>query len=274
MVDGDRNKSLLTLETLSPMGRSSSMGALRESSAMGDSLQTSLLRQLGLQKSSRDFHLKKENLLHGVSFASAASGYEDLIANLTNVLFVLKQLAYLKHYKLALKRIVGQAKAEEIINNAIIVMSMGTNDFIQNYYLEPIRSKEFIVQQYTDYLIKCMTRYIKGSTPVTDEDLRRQFSEFGKIVSVKIPVRKGCGFVQFATKSNAEEALQGINGTTIGKNTVRFSWGRSPVNKQPRSDNGNQWNGGGAYYRGQAYDGSYGYAAPVSQDPNMYTFVI
>ncbi|KAF6160708.1 hypothetical protein GIB67_019648 [Kingdonia uniflora] len=71
-------------------------------------------------------------------------------------------------------------------------------------------------------------------------------------------------------RSNAEEALQGLNGTTIGKNTVRLSWGRSPVNKQPRSDNGNQWNGGGAYYGGQAYDGSYGYAAPVSQDPNMY----
>ncbi|KAF6155946.1 hypothetical protein GIB67_039277 [Kingdonia uniflora] len=108
-----------------------------------------------------DPHLKKENLLHGVSFASAASGYDDLTANLTNVLPVSKQLAYLKHYKLALRRIVGQAKAEEIINNAIIVMSMGTNDFIQNYYLEPIRSKEFSVQQYTDYLIKCMTRDIK-----------------------------------------------------------------------------------------------------------------
>ncbi|KAF6136658.1 hypothetical protein GIB67_016114 [Kingdonia uniflora] len=115
---------------------------------------------------------------------------------------------------------------------------------------------------------------LEGLMAVIDEDLRKQFSEFGKIVSVKIPIGKGCGFVQFATKSNAEEALQGMNGTTIGKNTVRLSWGRSPANKQPRSDNGNQWNGGGAYYGRQAYDGSYGYAAPVSQDPNMYTFVV
>ncbi|KAF6150697.1 hypothetical protein GIB67_020780, partial [Kingdonia uniflora] len=64
---------------------------------------------------------------------------------------------------------------------------------------------------------------LEGLTPVTDEDLRRQFSKFGKIVSVKIPVGKGCGFVQFATKSNAEEALQGMNGTTIGKNTIHLS---------------------------------------------------
>ncbi|KAF6161289.1 hypothetical protein GIB67_009176 [Kingdonia uniflora] len=90
---------------------------------------------------------------------------------------------------------------------------------------------------------------------IIDEDLRRQFSQFSKI---------------FDTKSNAEEALQGSNGTTIGKNTVRLSWGRSPVNKQPRPNNGNQWNGRGAYYGGQTYDGSYGYATPVSQDPNMY----
>ncbi|KAF6170956.1 hypothetical protein GIB67_014773 [Kingdonia uniflora] len=103
-------------------------------------------------------------LKNGVSFASAASGYNDLTANLTvlqNVLFVSKQLAYLKHYKFALKKIVGQAKAEEIINNAIIVMIMGTNSFIQNYYLELIRSKEFNVHQYTDYLIKYMMRDIK-----------------------------------------------------------------------------------------------------------------
>ncbi|KAF6142796.1 hypothetical protein GIB67_002660 [Kingdonia uniflora] len=73
---------------------------------------------------------------------------------------------------------------------------------------------------------------------IIDEDLRRQFSQFGKIVSVKIPVGKGCGFV--------------------------------PVNRQPRSNNGNQWNGRSAYYGGQTYDGSYGYATPVSQDPNMY----
>ncbi|KAF6157665.1 hypothetical protein GIB67_037238, partial [Kingdonia uniflora] len=69
-------------------------------------------------------------------------------------------------------------------------------------------------------------------TLVTDEDPRRQFSESGKIVSVKILVGKGCGFVQFTTKSNAEETLQVMNRTTIGKNTACLSWGHSPANKQ------------------------------------------
>lgn len=107
--------------------------------------------------------------------------------------------------------------------------------------------------------------FVGGLDPnVTDEDLRTPFSEYGDIVSVKIPVGKGCGFVQFANRyysgyrfcdnsvahikfdphssyvsmsftlgrNNAEEALQKLTGTTIGKQTVRLSWGRNPANKQ------------------------------------------
>jgi hypothetical protein len=33
-------------------------------------------------------------------------------------------------------------------------------------------------------------------------------------------------------RKNAEDALQGLNGSTIGKQTVRLSWGRNPTNKQ------------------------------------------
>jgi hypothetical protein len=33
-------------------------------------------------------------------------------------------------------------------------------------------------------------------------------------------------------RKNAEEALQGLNGSIIGKQTVRLSWGRNPANKQ------------------------------------------
>ena len=33
-------------------------------------------------------------------------------------------------------------------------------------------------------------------------------------------------------RKNAEDALQSLNGTTIGRQTVRLSWGRTPANKQ------------------------------------------
>nr|ACN40970.1 unknown [Picea sitchensis] len=108
----------------------------------------------------------------------------------------------------------------------------------------------------------------------TDEDLRQVFGQYGELVSVKIPVGKGCGFVQFGNRASAEEALQRLHGTVIRQQTVRLSWGRSPANKQqpqpqgqqPQSDP-NQWNG--AYY-GQGYE-SYGYAPPP-QDPAMYAY--
>ncbi|XP_038694263.1 polyadenylate-binding protein RBP47B-like isoform X2 [Tripterygium wilfordii] len=64
---------------------------------------------------------------------------------------------------------------------------------------------------------------------VVEEDLRQPFSQFGEVVSVKIPVGKGCGFVQFATRKSAEDALQSLNGTIVGKQTVRLSWGRNQV---------------------------------------------
>lgn len=112
------------------------------------------------------------------------------------------------------------------------------------------------------------TIFVGGLDPnVSDEDLRQPFSQYGEIVSVKIPVGKGCGFVQFANRNNAEDALQKLNGTVIGKQTVRLSWGRNPANKQMRADFGNQWSG--AYYGGQVYDG-YGYALPPPHDPTMY----
>ncbi|XP_047335192.1 polyadenylate-binding protein RBP47-like [Impatiens glandulifera] len=114
------------------------------------------------------------------------------------------------------------------------------------------------------------TIFVGGLDPsVTDEDLRQPFSQYGEIVSVKIPVGKGCGFVQFVNRNNAEDALSQLNNSTIGKQTVRLSWGRNPANKQMRGEYGSPWNG--AYYGGaQMYDG-YGYAYPSPHhDPGMY----
>ncbi|XP_073101023.1 RNA-binding protein L [Elaeis guineensis] len=103
---------------------------------------------------------------------------------------------------------------------------------------------------------------------VTEEVLRQVFSPYGELVHVKIPVGKHCGFVQFANRACAEEALLMLQGTQLGGQNIRLSWGRSPTNKQPQPDP-NQWNG--SYYGyGQGYE-AYSYAQPP-QDPNMYAY--
>ncbi|KAJ0080924.1 hypothetical protein Patl1_10611 [Pistacia atlantica] len=108
-----------------------------------------------------DPNISKMDILHGVSFASAGSGYDELTANFSSVLSVPKQLEYFKHYKIHLRQLVGVKKAEEIIRNAIFVMSMGTNDFLQNYYLEPIRSKQYTLEEYKNFLVSRMVEDIK-----------------------------------------------------------------------------------------------------------------
>ncbi|CAL1384588.1 unnamed protein product [Linum trigynum] len=108
---------------------------------------------------------------------------------------------------------------------------------------------------------------------VSDDVLRSVFGKYGELVHVKIPPGKRCGFVQFANRSSAEQALQMLNGTQLAGQSIRLSWGRSPSNKQAQPEQ-NQWNGGGGYYGyAQGYDAAaaaaYGYAA-TPQDPSMY----
>ncbi|XP_008784445.2 GDSL esterase/lipase At5g45950 [Phoenix dactylifera] len=108
-----------------------------------------------------DPNLSLEQLQYGVSFASASSGYDEFTATTANVLPFSKQLEYLMHYKIHLRRKVGPAKAEQTVKNALFVVSAGGNDFIQNYFLLSNRSGQFTVPQYEDFLITLMSKYIK-----------------------------------------------------------------------------------------------------------------
>eukprot|EP00741_Cyanophora_paradoxa_P022452 tig00021489_g21678.t1 len=82
------------------------------------------------------------------------------------------------------------------------------------------------------------TIFVGGlNSDVTEDDLRATFQQFGGLTYVKIPVGKGCGFVQFNQRSNAETALQYANGWPIGRSQckMRLSWGRSMAALQASS---------------------------------------
>ncbi|KAJ1309215.1 hypothetical protein OPQ81_004884 [Rhizoctonia solani] len=57
------------------------------------------------------------------------------------------------------------------------------------------------------------------------------FAPFGDIHYVKIPPGKGCGFVQFVRKADAERAIERMQGFPIGGGKIRLSWGRSQSDK-------------------------------------------
>lgn len=108
-----------------------------------------------------DPQINKVDLLHGISFASAGSGYDDLTANLSNAMSLAKQREYLRHYEIHLRKMVGVEKARETMKNALYIISMGTNDFLQNYFVEFVRSKQFSVEQYQNFLIRSLFTHVK-----------------------------------------------------------------------------------------------------------------
>ncbi len=94
------------------------------------------------------------------------------------------------------------------------------------------------------------------SYDVTEDELAAEFGTYGNVESVVIPADKfsgrprGFAFVEMASKSEAEAAIEGINGKTFKERTIVVNESR------PRADN----RGGGSYggRRGGGY-GSGGY---------------
>jgi RNA recognition motif-containing protein len=84
-------------------------------------------------------------------------------------------------------------------------------------------SPQHSVNQFTDP--NNTTVFVGGLTGVTNEDeLRNAFAMFGDITYVKIPLGKGCGFVQFVHRQSAEMAINQLNGYQIGKGCALLSY--------------------------------------------------
>ena len=65
----------------------------------------------------------------------------------------------------------------------------------------PVSILFFFSGYYIPYQLVLLQIFVGGlDSDVSDEDLKQPFSKFGEIVSVKIPIGKGCGFVQFANR--------------------------------------------------------------------------
>jgi len=88
-----------------------------------------------------------------------------------------------------------------------------------------------------------------GNLPfATDEDrLREMFEEYGQVVSVTIPTdretgrTRGFGFVEMETESQAQDALQGLDGYKEGGRALNVNEAtpRQPRASKPRGDD--QW---------------------------------
>lgn len=73
-----------------------------------------------------------------------------------------KEIENYKEYQKKLKAYVGMKKAKYTIQEALYIVSVGTNDFLENYYsIQSKRASQYTIEQYRRFLIELAENFIK-----------------------------------------------------------------------------------------------------------------
>ncbi|CAO2840021.1 unnamed protein product [Amaranthus hypochondriacus] len=123
-----------------------------------------LAETLGLKESVPPFldpGLSDKDLITGVSFGSAGSGFDDITSVSTRGISMTKQVEYFKKYIEKIGMIVGEKKAKEIIKKALVVINAGTNDFVINYYDLPTRRLQYNITGYQEFVLSRVQSFIE-----------------------------------------------------------------------------------------------------------------
>ena len=105
-----------------------------------------------------------------------------------------------------------------------------------------------------------------GNLPysVRDNDLEQAFGQFGAVTSAKVMMErdtgrsKGFGFVEMASDAEAQSAINGMNGQSLGGRSVVVNEARPMEPRPPRSGGGFGGGGGGGGYGGGGRSGGGG----------------
>ncbi|KAK8648615.1 hypothetical protein V6N13_129364 [Hibiscus sabdariffa] len=97
----------------------------------------------------------------GVSFASAGTGYDNVTSDVLSVIPFWKEMEYYKEYQSQLREYLGNDKANQLLSESLYLLSIGTNDFLENYYTFPTRSSQFPVDKYEDFLIGIASNFVR-----------------------------------------------------------------------------------------------------------------
>jgi hypothetical protein len=69
-------------------------------------------------------------------------------------------LEYYKEYKKKLGAYLGEKKAKDTITKSLHIISLGTNDFLENYYAIPGRASQYTPSQYQNFLAGIAENFI------------------------------------------------------------------------------------------------------------------
>ena len=97
---------------------------------------------------------------------------------------------------------------------------------------------------------------------VRDGDLEQAFGEFGAVTSAKVMMErdtgrsKGFGFVEMGNDNEAQAAINGMNGQSLGGRSITVNEARPMEARPPRTGG---FGGGGGGYGGGGRSGGGGY---------------
>ncbi|CAI9778612.1 unnamed protein product [Fraxinus pennsylvanica] len=83
-----------------------------------------------------------EKLLVGANFASAGIGIlNDTGIQFANIIRIYPQLEFFRQYQQRVAALIGEEKAQQLVNKALVLITLGGNDFVNNYFFTPITAR-------------------------------------------------------------------------------------------------------------------------------------
>ncbi|KAM0904240.1 hypothetical protein ACQ4PT_018124 [Festuca glaucescens] len=101
-------------------------------------------------------YLRGDELLFGANFASAGVGIlNDTGVQFVNIIRIGQQLQNFEDYQRRLAGFIGEDAARQRVNQALVLITLGGNDFVNNYYLVPFsaRSQQYEIHDYVPFII-------------------------------------------------------------------------------------------------------------------------
>lgn len=72
-----------------------------------------------------------------------------------NIIRIAAQLEYFQQYQQRVRALIGADRTKQLVKQALVLMTLGGNDFVNNYYLVPYsaRSRQYSLPDYVQFLI-------------------------------------------------------------------------------------------------------------------------
>nr|XP_043621823.1 GDSL esterase/lipase At5g33370-like [Erigeron canadensis] len=100
--------------------------------------------------------LNGNKLLNGANFASAGIGIlNDTGLQFATIIRISQQLQNFRAYQARLSALIGPDQATRLVNRALVLITLGGNDYVNNYFLAPVTARrlQYTIPQFTKYII-------------------------------------------------------------------------------------------------------------------------